>query len=232
MTSTQIGSIKEILIGKASRFTRPGSMSAIDKHPLQGRCAVSVNGIEGDEQGDRRVHGGPEKALHIYPFEHYAYWQSALGNRKLFEQPGAFGENISSIGITEKTICIGDQIQVNDLLLEVSQGRQPCWKLNDRFEMPDMAKRLQDTLKTGWYFKVLKPGTIAQDDKLELIHRPWQDWTMHRLMLLMFQKNLDPVEINEALHLPINGKWKGILKRRMVNQKIECWSQRLLGPEK
>ncbi len=134
-----------LLAGKARAYTRPGTMSGIDKRPLAGAVRIGELGIEGDEQDDLRVHGGPDKAVHHYAFDHYAAWRNDLGTLPLLEAPGAFGENISTRGITEAEVCLGDSFALGDALLEVSQGRQPCWKLNDRFGVADMARRVQAT---------------------------------------------------------------------------------------
>src|SRR5690606_21570785 len=102
-------------------------------------------GLEGDEQGDPRVHGGVDKAVHHYPFEHYAAWRAELGDLPVLAAPGAFGENLCSTGLDEDSVCLADRYALGDAVLEVSQGRQPCWKLNDRFGVRDMARRVQDS---------------------------------------------------------------------------------------
>src|SRR5690606_16433169 len=117
-------------------------MSAIDKRPLEGAVRIDELGVAGDEQGDTRVHGGVDKAVHHYPFEHYATWRAELGELPALASPGAFGENISTRGLDEATVCLGDRFALGTAVLEVSQGRQPCWKLNDRFGVKDMARRV------------------------------------------------------------------------------------------
>ena len=107
----QLARIEQLLIGKAVAFTRPGSRSAIAKQPVEGAVAVGVEGLEGDEQGDRRVHGGPYKALHHYPFEHYRNWRDQLGDSPLLQQSGPFGENIRTRGLVEADLCLGDLLR-------------------------------------------------------------------------------------------------------------------------
>lgn len=128
-----------LLTGRVQPFTRPGTQSAIDKQPQQGQLKVCTLGLHGDEQGDLRVHGGVEKAIHHYPLEHYARWADELGAHPLLTQPGAFGENFSTTGWSEHDVCLGDRIRVGTALLEVSQGRMPCWKLSDRFAVANLA---------------------------------------------------------------------------------------------
>lgn len=113
-----------LLTGRVQPFTRPGSQSAIDKQPQQGQLKVSTLGLHGDEQGDLRVHGGAEKAIHHYPLEHYARWADELGAHPLLRQPGAFGENFSTTGWSEHDVCLGDRIRVGTALLEVSMANK------------------------------------------------------------------------------------------------------------
>ena len=117
--------IDALLRGKALPYSRPGTRSGIHKTPVEGHVLIGELGLEGDEQGDPRVHGGIDKAVHHYAFEHYAAWRSELGNSPILQQPGAFGENISTQGLTEADVCLGDRYQLGTAVLEVSQGRQP-----------------------------------------------------------------------------------------------------------
>ena len=89
-------------------------------------------GLTGDAQGDRQHHGGPEKAVHHYAFDHYAHWLSTIGERAILDRPGAFGENLSTDGLTEDEAALGDTFRVGQALIQISQGRQPCWKLNEQ----------------------------------------------------------------------------------------------------
>ena len=183
MKTVSIGQIHAVLRGRAVPCTRPdgspGGRSAIAKQPVAGPVQVGPEGLEGDEQGDRRVHGGPDKAVHQYALEHYAAWRADLGALPVLDAPGAFGENLASAGVTEATLCWGDRVRIGSVLLEVAQSRQPCWKLNLRFGHKDMARRLQDTGRTGWYWRVLEPGQQG----LARLHLPpsWQRIVQGRL---------------------------------------------------
>jgi len=125
--------IDALLTGKARRFGAKGEPSAIDKRAVEGRHAVGALGIAGDEQADLSVHGGPDKAIHHYPRDHYDWWAETIGDHALLQDAGAFGENISTSGLTESAACIGDRYRLGSALVEISQGRQPCWKLGHRF---------------------------------------------------------------------------------------------------
>lgn len=221
-----------LLTGRAEPFTRPGSRSAIAKAPRQGSLAVTSLGLESDEQGDLRVHGGVEKAIHHYPREHYAQWIVELGEHPLLTRPGAFGENFSTHGWTEADVCLGDRVRAGTALLEVSQGRMPCWKLNDRFELPQMALRVQESGRTGWYYRVLEEGVIAAGAPLELVERRHGDWSLQRLSAVLFDKRVDAEILRECLELPLPPNWRRTLSRRLENGAVEDWSPRLEGSPK
>lgn len=221
--------VDEVLAGKAVAFTRPGSRSAIAKTAVVGPQRVTTLGIGGDEQGDLRVHGGPDKAIHHYPMDHYALWRSDIGLHPLLERPGAFGENISTHGLTEELVCLGDRYRLGSALVEVSQSRQPCWKLSDRFGVPDMARRVQDTGRTGWYYRVIEEGRVQQGDRIALEARPHPRWSLARLIDLLYQRAIDPGVLYEVLALPLVPSWRVLFERRLERGAVEDWRKRLTG---
>lgn len=145
--------------------------SAIDKHALNGAATIEAEGIVGDEQADRRVHGGPERALLHYSADHYPWWREQLPQRSTRLQPPGFGENLSSAGMDEHSVHIGDVYRIGSCRLQVSQPRSPCWKLNVRFDIPDMALQVQAHARCGWFYRVLKTGVIELGDRIELLER-------------------------------------------------------------
>ncbi|UNK48457.1 MOSC domain-containing protein [Lysobacter sp. S4-A87] len=223
-------SIDAVLLGRARPYTRPGSVSAIDKRPADGVVRIETLGLVGDEQGDLRVHGGPDKAVHHYPFDHYARWREDLGDLDLLKAAGAFGENLSSQGLTEDEVCLGDRFRIGTALLEVSQGRQPCWKLNDRFAVADLARRVQATGRTGWYYRVLEPGAVRAGDAMALEARPHPQWSLRRLGTLLFERQLDPAQLHPALDLPLVPSWRKLLETRLQRAEVEDWGKRIEGP--
>ncbi len=166
--------ILELRLGRVQPFGPSGAPSAIDKQPVD-HAQLGRLGFAGDEQGDPRHHGGPDKAVHAYPLAHYPLWQAELPASAPHFRPGGFGENLVVGGIDESGICLGDHWRIGDCLLQVSQGRQPCWKLNLRFDQPDMARRVQSSGRTGWYFRVLEEGQIQPGLRAELVARPLGD---------------------------------------------------------
>ncbi|GAJ74448.1 hypothetical protein JCM18905_167 [Vibrio sp. JCM 18905] len=226
----KIGVVKAVLAGKTVPYAH-GAQSAINKQVLPERQHATELGFISDEQGDPRFHGGIQKALHIYPSEHYPIWQQQLGERTIFQSAGGFGENISSEGVTESTICLKDKIRIGSTLLEVSQGRMPCWKLNVRFDQHDMARRLQDTLRTGWYFRVLEEGDIGAGDEIILCERPYPEWPLARIMGAVFTGCLDREELTKLSELPLVESWGGkLVERRLETGEVEDWEMRLVGP--
>jgi MOSC domain-containing protein YiiM len=189
------------------------------------------DGLAGDLQGDLRHHGGPEKALHHYPREHYDAW--AKEGPELVEAlsaPPAFGENISTLGVTERDICVGDVFAFGSALLQVSQGRQPCWKLNARFARPDMARRVQTSGRTGWYYRVLREGVAEPGDRLARLERPLPDWPLSRLNELLYLRMLDFDALAQMAELrELTPSWRELAARRLACGEIEDWSTRLVG---
>lgn len=204
--------------------------SGIDKHPRSDRVWLGPEGFAGDAQGDRKHHGGPDKAVHHYAFDHYPRWQAELGGLPLLRQPGAFGENFSTHGMDESSVAVGDVFRVGQALIEVTQGRQPCWRLNLRFGIPDMARRVQDSGRTGWYYRVLEPGFVAPGDELQLLERRSPEWTIRRLRCVLYVNPLDRGELSAMAALArLPESWRRLAMRRLEANAVEDWSRRLHG---
>ena len=176
--------IDAVLTGKARLFGR-GEASAIAKTPTGDPLAVGFLGLAGDEQADLSVHGGPDKAIHHYPRDHYPFWRERLAGHALLAAPGAFGENISTTGLVESIVCIGDRFRLGSALVEISQGRQPCWKLGHRFGVTSVPATVVSSGRSGWYYRVIEEGAVAAGEALDLIERPLPDWTVARVFTLL-----------------------------------------------
>lgn len=227
--STPQGRIRALLVGKAVPFARAGATSAIDKSIVDRALSITLLGLDSDEQADLRVHGGPDKAIHAYAWDHYRYWRQQLPECQLWERPGAFGENFSVDGLDESSVCIGDHWSAGSALLEVSQGRQPCWKLNPRFGVVDMSLRVQESLRAGWYFRVIQCGTVRPHDPLELVARPHPEWSIERLLALIRNRTCDRQLLGEVLRLPLTSSWRKLFSRRAEFEVVEDWGPRLNG---
>lgn len=206
-----------------------GALSSIRKSPHNPPWTITSMGLAGDIQADTKNHGGPEKALHHYPFDHYEAW---LDDRPeladMLAAAPAFGENISTSGVTEATTCIGDVYGLGRVRLQISQGRQPCWKLNERFGWTGMARAVQASGRTGWYYRVLEPGIVEPGTPLLLIDRPRPDWPLARLLSVLYQNTLDYDELAAMSALPeLAQGWRGLAARRVANRTVEGWAARL-----
>lgn len=223
-----IGTVRSVLTGQVKTL-EPRFVSAIDKKERVGSVRVGLQGLDGDEQGDRRFHGGPDKAVHVYAHEHYERWIFELGALPVLGAPGAFGENLSTGGLLESDVCLADELRVGSVVLQVSQARQPCWKLNRRFGVADMARRVQDRLRPGWYCRVLQPGELRAGDAIELLARPHPDWPLSRLLRLLYRSDAVDADLAPALRLPLVPSWRRLLERRLQSRRIEDWRGRLFG---
>ncbi|GAA0775233.1 MOSC domain-containing protein [Roseibium denhamense] len=186
-TSTILG----LFTGQPQQRWDGKAPSAIGKSRTEGRLEVGPNGFLLDGQADLAVHGGPEKAIHHYASEHYETWKDTFPDLAGKFLPGGFGENISSQGFVEADLCIGDVFEAGTVRLQISQGRQPCWKLNLHTENPAMAASFQKSARTGWYYRVLDPGFIEAGDTLTLIDRPCPTWNLKEVILARFNPKLD-----------------------------------------
>lgn len=197
--------VEVLLAGKVAPFRDQDEPSAIAKQPLAGPVAITRLGLAGDEQADRVHHGGPDKAIHLYPRDHYAFWQGVLPGHPLLAAAGAFGENISTTGLVEDGVCIGDRFRLGMALVEVSQGRQPCWKLDHRFGQPGVLARVISTGRSGWYFRVIEEGRAAAGHRLELVARPLPDWSVARTFALLIggQGKQDPAALRALAAMPL-----------------------------
>lgn len=179
VTSIQIGQPQVQGTGSEAWTT------AIYKESVPGPVRFDRESIVGDAVADHRYHGGLDKAVLAYSADHYATWQSEWGSPPL--PAGAFGENLSIRGLTEKDVCLGDIWSLGEVILQVSQPRQPCWKLARRWERPDLPKQVQQTGRSGWYLRVLCPG-FASVGSIELQDRPYPEWPITRCNQVAYTK--------------------------------------------
>ena len=200
------------------------------KQPVDGPLWLGKTNLVGDGQADLVNHGGEDKALHCYAWDHYALWRAELPGCALWQAPGAFGENLSIDGLDEEAVCIGDHWRIGSAVTVVSQGRQPCFKLNLRFGIADMAARVQNTLRAGWYLRVEQAGEIAAGDPLVLLHRPHPAFSVARVLALIRDRVTDVAQVEPVLQLPLPPSWRRLFEQRLNSAQVEDWSRRLWGP--
>lgn len=212
------GTVDQVFVGKVRLLSIDGERSGIVKTAAAGAVMLTPTGLEGDEQADLRHHGGVDKALHHYPVEHYALlaaeWPQCAGA----VGAGFLGENISTHGLTEHELCIGDVLRIGNARVQVSQPRSPCWKIDLRLKVDAASRFVEAAGITGWYYRVLNPGTIAAGDPIELLERPnpwltiaeyWDVVTAHRPDLEMLARIADArgLAADKALRWRERAEW-------------------------
>ncbi len=164
--------------------------TSIWKSAVEGRVRVNRLNLEGDQQSDLSVHGGPEKAVYAYPFEHYEHWGREFPEMEL--PWGAFGENITIEGLREGDVRIGDGLRVGSAEFLVTQPRMPCYKLGVRFGRDDMVKRFLRSGRTGFYLAVFREGAVARGDSIEFTRRSDHDVTVADIGALLYPRRRQP----------------------------------------
>ena len=188
-------------------------LTSIFKSPVEGRVAVRRHNIAGDKQSDLTVHGGPYKAVYCYPSEHYGFWHEQLPDMDL--PYGMFGENLTTEGLLENDVYIGDQFRVGSTVLQVTQPRMPCFKLGIRFGRPDMVKKFWQSGRPGIYFAVVGEGDVAAGDLIESIAHDPDGITVADVLRLYRGDEKSPELLERALRAPLFGGWKEeLLERR------------------
>ncbi len=223
-----------IFIGTTTRLD--GSTdSAIHKQPVRSPLHCGREGLTGDQQQDRRHHGGPDRALHYYPREHYAYWEMFWQAMELPTPatrliPAAFGENLSDTGLLEEQVNIGDIFTLGDAVLQVSQPRSPCFKLNIRFGYPQMSLIQQSSGRTGWLFRVLQEGEVSPDDSLKLHELSTSNLSVRTCLDILYNRpfNREDLELL-AHHKTLSAGWKRHAAHRLESGQPEHWGKRLFN---
>jgi MOSC domain-containing protein YiiM len=188
--------------------------SAIWKTPLAGDARVTTLGLAGDAVADTRVHGGPDQALLMYDADHYARWRTEWGVDDL--GPGAFGENLTVVGLTEETACVGDVLEVGEVRLQITATRQPCATLARRHRRPNLVNEVYQTGRSGWYLRVLQEGTLAAGAPIRLLERPNPGWTVRAALLAYRDRARDPARA-AAL-----GRCAGLSERWRARLPVSC----------
>ncbi len=199
--------IDAVLTGRAMPL-RGDALSGIAKQRRQGRVAVTSAGLADDEQADRLNHGGPDMAVHLFPRDHYPAL-AARTRSPLLDDAGALGENISLRGLTEADVAIGDRFRLGSALVEIAQGRKPCWKPAHRLGDPTLVSYLVASGATGWYFRVIEEGDVAEGDVMMLVERPHAEWTVARVFGLVVRGDSDVAALRALAGLrALSADWR------------------------
>lgn len=204
--------IVSINVGRPRGFLYHGrdASSAIWKAPVSGKVAARGVNLEGDDQADRSVHGGPDKAVYVYAFEDTAWWEKELGRELGF---GAFGENLTTEGVDLAAAVIGETWRVGGALFQVSEPRAPCWKLAMKMEDPKFVKRFTEAGRTGTYLRIVEEGELSAGDAIALVDRPAHGVTIADVFGA-YTKRGDAARILEASEL--GSSWREWARKQLV----------------
>ena len=187
--------------------------TSIFKQPVDGPVSVERLGLTNDTQSDLSVHGGPDKAVYAYPSEHYAFWKEELPEFDF--QWGTFGENLTTTGLLESEVCLGNRYRIGSVELEVSQPRFPCQKLAMRFDDPLMVKRFLASRKSGIYFRVLQEGVLKTGDEIELLEAT-KSTTIQDFVTVYAEKSPDAKQVQSILNDPfLMEDWREFFENKL-----------------
>jgi MOSC domain-containing protein YiiM len=199
-------------MGKTVFWKGRSVVTGIFKTPVQGPVAVRKLNLDGDRQSDLTVHGGYDKAVYSYAREDYVWWKEKLG-REL--EPGAFGENLTTEGLNDREVFIGDVLRAGTAMLQVVQPRLPCYKLGIKFGDDLMPKKFMQAARWGIYFRVLEEGIVEAGDSVEFVNRDRQRVSVSELASLASPAHLDVSLLNRALGISsLNQDWQEMLEER------------------
>lgn len=222
IVSVNVGKPKQV------QYQNKEVSTGIYKQPVQGALYLSAVQLEGDGQADLVHHGGKEKALCVYPFEHYGFWEKKLGKQLAY---GAFGENLTTRGLVETEVCIGDIFKFGEALVQVSQPRQPCFKLSVKYGVPELPLIMQETGYTGFYFRVLQEGRVSRQDGLTLHSRHPMAVTLSYANRIMHHEKRNADGMRSLLDIDaLSVNWRETFLKRLGGI-LEDTAERLTGDQ-
>lgn len=224
--SAEIGGI---FLGNVQDRWQGKPTSAIQKNRVPGYQTITSTGFAEDVQADLTVHSGEEKAIHHYARDHYAAWQHE-GHMVAGMEPAAFGENITTIGLTEENLCIGDILGLGTAKVQISQGRQPCWKLGLHTGNDKMPYLFQKTGRTGWYYRVLEVGVVAAGNRITLVERRNPGWTVLRVTRARLTRRVSRQDAETLANMTdLASGWRKAFARIAEGDQDEDTRARVIG---
>ena len=211
--------ILSVNVGLPREVTWQGKLvtTGIFKEPVQGRVMTRKLNLDGDQQADLTVHGGVSKAFYLYPSEHYGYWRTEFPEMDL--PWGMFGENFTTDGLLENAVYIGDRFRIGETEVMVTEPRMPCYKLGIKFGRADIIKRFLASRRTGFYFAVVREGTVGAGDAVELVGREQQDISVANITRLYAFDRDDVKTLRQAIQIKaLPESWKGYFRHRLEKQ--------------
>jgi MOSC domain-containing protein YiiM len=188
--------------------------TGIFKEPVSDRVMLRTLNLDGDRQADLSVHGGPSKAVYVYPSEHYEYWKRELPEMEL--PWGMFGENFTTEGLQEAQLNIGDQFRIGSAVVMVTEPRMPCYKLGIRFGRTDIIKKFLASERTGFYLAVLREGEVGVGDQFELIRNNKQSVRVSDVTRLYTREKHNTELLRRAIRVEaLPESWKGYFQHQL-----------------
>ncbi|MED1408490.1 MULTISPECIES: MOSC domain-containing protein [Bacillus] len=200
--------------------------TGINKKQVKEPVFLSFLKFNGDGQADLVHHGGVDKAVCVYSGDHYPYWEKELNQELVY---GAFGENITARGMREEDVCIGDTFQFGEATVQITQPRQPCFKLAKKYNIPKLPLYFQDTGYTGFYFRVLKEGWISPIDTLKLLNPDPKGVSVSFANRIMHKEKQNFEELKRILEVnALSASWRKTFEKRIKGEEINT-KERLEG---
>jgi MOSC domain-containing protein YiiM len=214
------GIIAQLRIGRPQPLPGHPMLSAYRRQPVAGPVVAHELGLDGDQVGNTRVHGGQEKAIYAYPLRGYAAWQAEFPDIADRFGPGAMGENLVVDGVDETTLCLGDIIRCGTATLQIAQIREPCSTFAAAMGTTRVVKAMVRSGRCGWYLRVLEGGTMAPGDGHDVIERPNPDWPISRFTPIAAGKAGRVEELAALAALPsLSLYWRTKLAKRLADQQ-------------
>jgi MOSC domain-containing protein YiiM len=208
LLSLNVGLPREVI------FQNRTVLTGIFKEPVQGKVQLRFLNLDGDRQADLNVHGGPQKAVYVYPSEHYSYWKRELPGTDL--PAGSFGENFTTEGLLENSVHIGDRFRVGSAEVVVTQPRLPCYKLGIKFGRADMVKRFAISGRTGFYLSVAQESEVSAGDEIEPLQRDESNLTVADITRLYLFGDEDRDAMQQASQLQsLPANWRDYFRERL-----------------
>ena len=208
--------ILSVNVGRAREFDYNGrpAKSAIWKSPVAGRIAARGINLEGDDQADRKAHGGPDKSVYAYAMEDMRWWEEKLGRSLQF---GEFGENLTTEGVAVNDALVGERWAIGSAVFEVSEPRIPCWRLGVRMNDQGFVRRFTEALRPGTYLRIIVEGAVGAGDEIRIIERPAHDLTVRDIFRIYTR---DREEVERLLAVPrISESWRGWARHFLEEMK-------------
>ena len=209
-----------VMTGQVRPLPVSGRPTAMYKTPIAAPIELGTLGLAGDEHADTRAHGGPDKAVHLYPGTHYVKLATQFADAQAQLVRGSMGENLATTELDEHGVRIGDVWQLGTAQIQVCQPRNPCWKIDERFGAEGMALYIDQHILTGWYWRVLEPGVVSPTDALVLLHPNTQAPSLYEAMRLWreHRPSLDQLaQLAETTGIAPN--WQDKIRQRLLNLK-------------